>query len=131
MGVLTNQLSPTKVVGRYRKRDRSKDREKRRIAENTGEWAKKFLNEWNESKTKLTGWYNQAMGDVTKSWGMLDKAGGYVEQVGGMFDEIGTEFENYKQTFQPLEQEAITTAGEALGTERGLMQKIRDLSEAD
>lgn len=95
------------------------------------EWAMKFMNEWNAGRTKLTGYINTAMRDVDKGWGLIDEAKPWIGEIGGALSDIKAEYADYKSTFRPLEQEAITTASEALGTERGFMGKLRDLSEAD
>lgn len=132
-GDVHTQLNRTRgyTVGSFTKKDPSTERNKRREGQIASEWAMKFMDEWNQGRTKLTGMYNSAIADVNKSWGLVGEAKPWLGEMKDTLGMIDEEYADYKATFQPLEQEAITTAAEALGTQRGFMGKLRDLSEAD
>jgi len=104
---------------------------KRQQGEVASEWAIRFLGEWNKNRESLTGMVNTAFSDVDKAWESIQTGKDWLSDLEGHKELVGKEYQSYKEAYAPLEAEAQRTQMEALGTQRGLMGRIRELSEAD
>jgi len=95
------------------------------------EWAVEFLGEWNKDRENLTGMVNDAFADVDKAWESIESGKQWLTDLESHKSLVGQEYENFREQYKDLEAEAKQTQMEGLGTQRGLMSKIRDLSHAD
>ncbi len=95
------------------------------------EWAVEFLGQWNQDRENLTGMVNEAFGDVDRAWESIESGKQWLTDLESTKSLVGQEFESFKEAYAPLEAESIQTQMEGLGTQRGLMERIRDLSTAD
>ena len=96
------------------------------------EYAQQFLSQWNTAATESRGAFNTAMASVDETKNYLKSIG---EQYGGQIDALVSQVQGdlaeYKQSYAPLEAEAIQTARQALGSQRGMMDYLQELSKAD
>lgn len=95
------------------------------------EWAVQFLGEWNSSREELTGMVNTAFDDVDRAWENIESGKQWLSDLESNKELVGQEYQSFKEAYAPLEAEAMRTQMEGLGTQRGLMERIRGLSEAD
>mgnify|MGYP001420553663 CR=1 FL=1 len=106
--------------------------DKKKQAELASEYAQKFLSQWNTAATESRGAFNTAMAGVEETKNYLKSIGTeYGGQIKALVDQTQADLAQYKQTYAPLETEAIETARQALGSQRGMMTYLQDFSKAD
>jgi len=96
------------------------------------EYAQQFLSQWNTAATKSRGAFNTAMASVEETKNYLKSIGTeYGGQIKSLINQTQADLAQYKTSYAPLETEAIETARQALGSQRGMMTYLQDLSKAD
>jgi len=104
---------------------------RRQQGEVASEWAITFLGEWNKNRESLTGMVNTAFADVDRAWESIQTGRDWLSDLEGHKELVGQEYQSFKEAYAPLEAASIQTSMEALGTQQGLMERIRGLAEAD
>lgn len=134
-------------------KERSDQAGLKKTGEVASTWMNKFFDEWDTSRQKTEGMFNQALQSVKstenqintkintsianfnqgigKAQSFLDQAKGKLGGIDDLMDQVESDYQEFKTQYDPLEKESIETASQGLKTQRELMSTLSGLNKAD
>ena len=123
---LQNQLIQAELDSIQAEEQRKKDQ-----GAASAQLASQFLNQWNKSLSEAKGYYNSAIADIDKAWGLVDKGMADTKEFDSIYNDVQSSLAKYREQFGGAKKDAISAYRQDLADRRQAINNLKGLATAD